>query len=255
VLFRSEEIGEGDYSGPGGARLVLRDRRVDVAILETARGGMLRRGLGVERDFAQAEELYGAAARQWLEGESFPAVATFALGRERASLSTPLTLSQPTSGEAPEFGLSEPAGAVVEVDLSAIDEAPAVFENILGKTPTLPDLVNAGLRFRDAGECQVPGGGRSVHMRFETDGSIGPAGLAVSLFIQGGMPQNVTMEPDIAYRLTAQTDSQSDTPDEAMTVYGWFSQDLTYYLVTKNDQTAQQVRTVVGMPKPTSDGS
>lgn len=44
-----EEIGEGDYSGPGGARLVLRDRRVGVAILETARGGMLRRGLGVER--------------------------------------------------------------------------------------------------------------------------------------------------------------------------------------------------------------
>ncbi len=44
-----EEIGEGDYSGPGGARLVLRDRRVDLALLETARGGMLRRGLGVER--------------------------------------------------------------------------------------------------------------------------------------------------------------------------------------------------------------
>ncbi len=44
-----EEIGEGDYSGPGGARLVLRDRRVEIAILETARGGMLRRGLGVER--------------------------------------------------------------------------------------------------------------------------------------------------------------------------------------------------------------
>ncbi len=44
-----EEIGEGDYSGPGGARLVLRDRRVDIALLETARGGMLRRGLGLER--------------------------------------------------------------------------------------------------------------------------------------------------------------------------------------------------------------
>ncbi len=42
------EIGEGDYSGPGGARLVLRDPRVEIAILETARGGMLRRGLGVE---------------------------------------------------------------------------------------------------------------------------------------------------------------------------------------------------------------
>ncbi len=43
-----EEIGEGDYSGPGGARLVLRDPRVEIAILETARGGMLRRGLGLE---------------------------------------------------------------------------------------------------------------------------------------------------------------------------------------------------------------
>ena len=42
-----EEIGEGDYSGPGGARLVLRDRRVEIALLETARGGLLRRGLGV----------------------------------------------------------------------------------------------------------------------------------------------------------------------------------------------------------------
>lgn len=46
---RGEEIGEGDYSGPGGARRVLRDPRVEIALLETARGGLLRRGLGVER--------------------------------------------------------------------------------------------------------------------------------------------------------------------------------------------------------------
>lgn len=37
-----------DWSGPGGARLVLRQPGIDVAILETARGGLLRRGLGVE---------------------------------------------------------------------------------------------------------------------------------------------------------------------------------------------------------------
>ena len=37
----------GDYSGPGGARRLVRDRRVSLAILETARGGMLRRGLGI----------------------------------------------------------------------------------------------------------------------------------------------------------------------------------------------------------------
>jgi len=40
-------IDRDDWSGPGGARMVLRQKNVDVAILETARGGLLRRGLGV----------------------------------------------------------------------------------------------------------------------------------------------------------------------------------------------------------------
>lgn len=38
-------LASGDYTGPGGARLVLRDRSVQAAVLETARGGILRRGL------------------------------------------------------------------------------------------------------------------------------------------------------------------------------------------------------------------
>lgn len=40
-------IDRGDWSGPGGARKILRQPKVDVAILECARGGLLRRGLGV----------------------------------------------------------------------------------------------------------------------------------------------------------------------------------------------------------------
>ena len=42
-------VAEGDFSGPEGARLVLRHREVETAVLETARGGLLRRGLPVER--------------------------------------------------------------------------------------------------------------------------------------------------------------------------------------------------------------
>ena len=42
-------VDAGDYSGPVGARTVLRDPRVQAAVLETARGGLLRRGL-VARD-------------------------------------------------------------------------------------------------------------------------------------------------------------------------------------------------------------
>ena len=40
---------EGDFAGPSGARMVLRHVETETAILETARGGILRRGLPVER--------------------------------------------------------------------------------------------------------------------------------------------------------------------------------------------------------------
>lgn len=49
VTVGGRTVAEGDYSGPEGARLVLRRREVEIAMLETARGGLLRRGLPVER--------------------------------------------------------------------------------------------------------------------------------------------------------------------------------------------------------------
>jgi UDP-N-acetylmuramyl tripeptide synthase len=42
-------IDTGDYSGPGGARTLLRHPETQTAFLEVARGGMLRRGLGVNQ--------------------------------------------------------------------------------------------------------------------------------------------------------------------------------------------------------------
>ena len=49
VWIDGEMVGSGDYAGPAGARAVLRHTGVDVAVLETARGGILRRGLAVQR--------------------------------------------------------------------------------------------------------------------------------------------------------------------------------------------------------------
>jgi cyanophycin synthetase len=49
VMIDVREIDGGDFSGPAGARLVLRDKSVEAAVLETARGGILRRGLATER--------------------------------------------------------------------------------------------------------------------------------------------------------------------------------------------------------------
>ena len=48
LFVGSERIDSGDYSGPVGARTVLRHVGVDAAILETARGGLLRRGIAIQ---------------------------------------------------------------------------------------------------------------------------------------------------------------------------------------------------------------
>ncbi len=45
VKLGNDVLDYGDYSGPGGARMLLRDKRLEIAFLETARGGILRRGL------------------------------------------------------------------------------------------------------------------------------------------------------------------------------------------------------------------
>jgi UDP-N-acetylmuramyl tripeptide synthase len=49
VFFDGEAATAGDYSGPAGGRMAVRDRRAQAAILETARGGILRRGIAVSR--------------------------------------------------------------------------------------------------------------------------------------------------------------------------------------------------------------
>lgn len=49
VFLDGKQLVSGDFSGPVGARTVLREARVQAAIVEAARGGILRRGLGANR--------------------------------------------------------------------------------------------------------------------------------------------------------------------------------------------------------------
>jgi UDP-N-acetylmuramyl tripeptide synthase len=48
VFVGGQLVEAGDYSGPAGTRHVLRDAQVDAAVLEMARGGLLRRGLAID---------------------------------------------------------------------------------------------------------------------------------------------------------------------------------------------------------------
>lgn len=49
VRVGDDILDHGDYSGPAGARRLLRDPRLELGVLEVARGGILRRGLPVTR--------------------------------------------------------------------------------------------------------------------------------------------------------------------------------------------------------------
>jgi UDP-N-acetylmuramyl tripeptide synthase len=52
VFLDDEQLASGDYSGPAGTRRVMREPRAQAAVLETARGGILRRGIAVSRAHA-----------------------------------------------------------------------------------------------------------------------------------------------------------------------------------------------------------
>ncbi len=52
VLFDEAMVEAGDLTGPHGARMVLQNPDVDAAVLETARGGMMLRGVGYESNDA-----------------------------------------------------------------------------------------------------------------------------------------------------------------------------------------------------------
>jgi UDP-N-acetylmuramyl tripeptide synthase len=52
VVIGGELVEPGDWTGPGGAQTILRRDDLDVAVLETARGGILLRGMGYESNEA-----------------------------------------------------------------------------------------------------------------------------------------------------------------------------------------------------------
>ncbi|MEO8273595.1 MAG: Mur ligase family protein, partial [Chloroflexota bacterium] len=52
IVIGAEMVESGDWTGPGGAHAILKRDDLDVAVLETARGGMLLRGMGYESNDA-----------------------------------------------------------------------------------------------------------------------------------------------------------------------------------------------------------
>lgn len=87
-------LDHGDYSGPGGARTLLRHPQSEAVVLEVARGGLLRRGIGVERaDAALITNIAADHLGEWgINSVSEMAEAKFIV-RRALSVDAPLILN------------------------------------------------------------------------------------------------------------------------------------------------------------------
>ena len=131
VFSGDEVLATGDYSGPAGARRVIREHRTQAAILETARGGILRRGIAVSQanvalvtnvssdHFGEygIDDLAGLADAKLTVGAVVPADGLLVLNAEDA------LLRAQAGGLAQRFGRIPPLGW-----FAASPDAPALLD-------------------------------------------------------------------------------------------------------------------------------
>ncbi|MEM9593336.1 MAG: cyanophycin synthetase [Acidobacteriota bacterium] len=139
---------EGDMTGPQASRMVLRDPSVEVAVLETARGGLLRRGLGFRRSNVSAV-LNIAADHLGLRGidtleqlaEIKRTVAEVARDTVVLNADDPLCLQMADYTEAEHicYVTMNPQNALVREHLRAGGRAAVLEEGINGEMITLFD--------------------------------------------------------------------------------------------------------------------
>jgi cyanophycin synthetase len=129
VYIDGEQVMEGDYTGPSGARRVLHDPGVEVAVLETARGGLLLRGAAYESNdvgvflniSADHLSLQGVETLETLaEVKSVVVRVTRPEGLVVLNADDPLVLAQQAHVRAPVLLFSQDAGsAAIRAHLAA----------------------------------------------------------------------------------------------------------------------------------------
>jgi len=120
-----------------------------------------------------------------------------------------------------------------------LDDTPQEFAQIIGTSPAFPDLIALGLRFRDGGQCDVPGQGPSMHLRFDV---VADPDRTVSLFIQRVADQSDEIfKPGKSYQLTSSSER---------TIYAWTADGLNYFLVSNSKALVESYRIASGLPKP-----
>jgi cyanophycin synthetase len=169
VWIAGERVLEGDYTGPQGARRVLEDASIEIAVLETARGGILLRGIAYEsndvgvvtnisadhlglQDIDTVEQLAGVKSlvvRLTRPGGTVVLNADDPLVRAMAAdVAAPVILFGRAPGSEPVRGHLAAGGCAV-----LAEEGMVVVAEGAGRTPIIP-----------LAEVPITFGGRASHM-------------------------------------------------------------------------------------------
>lgn len=126
--------------------------------------------------------------------------------------------------------------------IARLEQVPAEFRRILGRTPELGRVEEEGFVLLGAGPCAVPGRGHSVRMVL----GVGEARSIVSLYVQEDLGE-VPIEPGRTYRLVDR-DAEPDTTTPS--IYLWRRDGLLYFLSASSAEAMEAARLAFGVPEP-----
>lgn len=194
----------------------------------------------------------GPAARVLAAAAALTLVATVFVV-SRGSVSPDSAVGNRT--RAVQFVASEHGRCVVDIAPGAgkfrvtnAGEMPGLTGDVLGQEITLADLVVNGaenVSFIDAGRCGVPGGGSSMHMRFEVPSETGDAPEKFSLFVQKDQG-TLELTDGVTYELDPSDGGTIDL--KSPSIYVWARDGLVYYLVVDNAKACGAIRERLDAP-------
>lgn len=146
-------------------------------------------------------------------------------------------------------------GSFTVKELSEVEQAG---NNWFGQHVTLAEIQDSGLSFRGAREVEVPGPpdpnlqpGRSAHYRLETDGTKGPKGVRVSLFLQKYvLPKNEDGTDVLAVRTSYTLKKDAAMAAGAPDILVYRQGGLVFYLVTDQPGGYDLVKAAYQIPDP-----
>lgn len=192
----------------------------------------------------------GPAARVLAAAAALALVATvFVVSREPASESPIGSRTRAVSFVASEHGrcVADIAPGAGKFHVTNAADMPGLTGEVLGTEITLSDLVQSGVqnvRFIDAGRCHVPGGGASMHLRFEVP-TAGDAVEHFSLFVQQDRG-TLQLAEGVSYELDPSDGGTIDL--KSPSIYVWLRAGFVYYLVVDNAKACGTIRERLSAP-------